>query len=404
MIDGSTQPGYAGKPLIEISGASAGAGAVGLDVSASNTTLNALAINSFAKAGIVVESNASNAIIQNNYLGTDPTGTLARGNGDGITVNGGSATVSRNVISANQGNGVTDSRGSVSITANLIGTDATGAKALGNRGDAVHLVSASAVTISGNTLSGSGGNGVSLDATTSSAITGNFIGTNSAGSSSTDASNNSLGNQGAGVFIITSSNNNTIGGTTAAARNIISGNAGNGVQISTTGSQSNLIQSNYIGTDVNGAIALPNQGNGIRFSTPGATISSNLISGNFGDGIAAAGNPTTITSNLIGTTAGGQQGLENKGDGVFITGNSNTVSGNTIAFNGITGVSVLSGTANAITQNSIFSNTDIGIDLGYNGVTQNDSAGHVGPNNYQNFPVLTTRFRTPPPARPSREH
>ncbi len=65
--------------------------------------------------------------------------------------------------------------------------------------------------------------------------------------------------------------------------------------------------------------------------------------------------------------------------------------GNTIAFSTGTGVDVdaTAGTGNEIRFNSIFSSTDLGIDLGGNGVTANNSAGHVGPNNYQNFPVLT---------------
>ena len=40
--------------------------------------------------------------------------------------------------------------------------------------------------------------------------------------------------------------------------------------------------------------------------------------------------------------------------------------------------------------NSIFSNMGLGIDLGDDGVTLNNSLGHSGPNNYQNFPVLTS--------------
>ena len=80
------------------------------------------------------------------------------------------------------------------------------------------------------------------------------------------------------------------------------------------------------------------------------------------------------------------------------------VAGNTIAFNGGDGVTIGDNAAdatpsNAVLGNSIFSNTDLGIDLGNNtSVTLNDSLGHSGPNNFQNFPVLTSA--TPAPAAP----
>src|SRR5262249_55085223 len=71
--------------------------------------------------------------------------------------------------------------------------------------------------------------------------------------------------------------------------------------------------------------------------------------------------------------------------------------GNVIAFNSIVGVAVFDGssTGNSIRGNSIHDNGGLGIDLSGNfpnpdGVTLNDSAGHVGPNNYQDFPVLSS--------------
>ena len=87
------------------------------------------------------------------------------------------------------------------------------------------------------------------------------------------------------------------------------------------------------------------------------------------------------------------------GNGIQIDGGSfnNTIggtaagAGNTIAFSTGIGVDVdaTAGTGNEIRFNSIFSNTGLGIDLGGDGVTLNNSAGHTGPNNYQNFPVIT---------------
>src|SRR5262249_18160277 len=47
VIDGTTQPGYAGAPLIELSGANAGSGADGLSITAGGSTVVALVINRF---------------------------------------------------------------------------------------------------------------------------------------------------------------------------------------------------------------------------------------------------------------------------------------------------------------------------------------------------------------------
>ena len=69
--------------------------------------------------------------------------------------------------------------------------------------------------------------------------------------------------------------------------------------------------------------------------------------------------------------------------------------GNTIAFNSAGGIAVDStGTGNSIRANSIFTNGTaighLGIDLGNNGVTPNDTGDGDLANNQQNFPVLTT--------------
>src|SRR5205807_1424701 len=89
IIDGYTQPGASPNTnpltlgpgalgsnaviLIELSG-SGGAG-VGLNISAGNSTVRGLAINRFANSGINL-SPADGNIIEGNFLGTDPTGTI----------------------------------------------------------------------------------------------------------------------------------------------------------------------------------------------------------------------------------------------------------------------------------------------------------------------------------------
>src|SRR5262249_32713509 len=133
-------------------------------------------------------------------------------------------------------------------------------------------------------------------------------------------------------------------------------------------------------------------------STPGA---GNLISGNAGVGVAIRGAGTSgnmVEGNRIGTDASGIAPLGNSSVGVAIQGGAsgNTVggtapgAGNAIAYTRqgvvVAGVGTL---GNAILGNSLFANGGLGIDLGDDGVTPNDAAGHNGPNHFQNFPILT---------------
>ena len=63
---------------------------------------------------------------------------------------------------------------------------------------------------------------------------------------------------------------------------------------------------------------------------------------------------------------------------------------NVIANNAWDGVAITSGTGHTVSGNSIYSNGDLGIDIGNNGVTANDAGDiDVGTNNGQNFPLLT---------------
>jgi len=239
--------------------------------------------------------------------------------------------------------------------------------------------------------------GIRLSISGGNIIEGNFIGTDVSGTSD-------LGNTNDGVRIETS--NNTIGGTVASARNVISGNNNDGVEINGSAASGNLVQGNFIGTDASGTTDLGNDVDGVRITgAPGNTIGGtasgarNVISGNNNDGVeinAAGGN--LVQGNFIGTDAAGTGALGNSAHGVRVSSASNNTiggagAGNVIAFNGGDGVFIASGTGNRIQQNSIFSNTGLGIDLGPDGVTPNDAGDpDTGANNRQNFPVLTSVF------------
>ena len=58
-IDGTTQPGFAGSPIIEVNGASAPSAGGGIVITAGNSTVRGLVINNFASGyGIVLSSRA----------------------------------------------------------------------------------------------------------------------------------------------------------------------------------------------------------------------------------------------------------------------------------------------------------------------------------------------------------
>jgi len=365
--------------------------------------------------GIFISRGSTGNLMQGNFIGTDVTGTVALGNRGGVGVHiaqvmvgdttnntiGGTAAGAGNVISGN-GLGIfiysSGAPGNL-VQGNFIGTDVTGTVALGNSGTGV-AVGGSNNTIGGtiagarNVISGNGSDGVSPGV--GNLIQGNFIGTDITGTIA-------LGNGGDGVA---SGSGNTIGGMTAGARNVISGNQNNGIAMSGSGATGNLIQGNFIGTDVTGTVAIGNSNNGVLIQGPSNTVggatagAGNVISGNGNSGVRIIrfhGGGSVVQGNLIGTDVTGMAPLGNGGDGISVHSDNNMIGGatsdaaNTIAFNAGDGVIVSSGTVNAILSNSIFSNTGLGIDLSPDGVTPNDAGdGDTGANNLQNFPVLTS--------------
>ena len=174
-----------------------------------------------------------------------------------------------------------------------------------------------------------------------------------------------------------------------------------GPATTTTG---NKVEGNLIGLGFDGKTPLGNTWAGV-FVAEGATANTiggsglgqgNTIAANGGNGVRIVdrGTNNLVAGNAIGTNAAGTLAAGNKGAGVMIDGGatSNTVTQNLVANNAQTGVSVFgtSTTGNAIQANSIFANIALGIDLGEYGVTTNGSQPAPGPNNWQQFPVLTS--------------
>ncbi|HTC94262.1 MAG TPA: hypothetical protein VK699_12550 [Terriglobales bacterium] len=366
---------------------------------------------------LITNAGASGNLVEGNYIGTSLTGALQMGNGRGVLVNNGASNNvigaavpgGGNVISGNVSDGVSLTGSGTNanlVQGNFIGLNAAGNGALGNSGNGVSVSSNATNNVIGgttiaarNVISGNVNNGVLLASTTANLVQGNFIGTDSSG-------NFALGNHMSGVAIA-SAVGNVIDGAATGTGNVISGNFSDGVSFS-GGAGSNNVQGNFIGLNAAGNAALGNQGNGINLSggafnnTLGgsASGSGNVISGNGANGILISGSGTNgnqVQGNEIGANANNTGGVGNLGDGVRVdlgaANNSIGASaGNIIAYNG-KGVVITGGSAtvgNVIESNAIFSNVGLGIDLGDDGVTANDSSGHTGPNNFQNFPVLTS--------------
>ena len=356
LIDGTTEPGYQGPPVIEIDGSGlSGAGNDGLVISAGDSTIRGLAIDGFSGSAIVLKSSSGN-VVEGNYLGVSPSGTVAVPNGQGLSILGSS----RNTIGL-------------------------GAGGLGN-------------VISGNT-----GDGILIqpDVTDSSAnlINGNWIGTAANGTTA-------MGNSLSGIAI-ESSDNNVIGSPGQAFANIVSGNVVAGISV-TAGATGTVIRGNLIGLAGDYKTPLGNGGDGILLEdAPGTTVGgtdpgdANLITSNHGDGINTSGQTTglLVAGNSIGTDASASLELGNLGSGISLGSSSNTIGGtavgaaNVIEFNGTGRVGAgveLVGVVNhdLIVSNSIYANAGLGINLG-GGPTPNHAPGTTGPNDYQNYPVLS---------------
>jgi len=345
VIDASTQPGYAGSPLIELNGTLVGGNNTsGLTIKSGNCTVRGLAIGRFSGYGIRLNFSDNN-IIQGNYIGLDPTGTTRRANNYGITLSsssnnliGGTTPAVRNVISANTFGGITINGNGNLIEGNFIGTNAAGNASLGNGISGVQILNFSGFPSSSNVIGGSApgsgnlisGNSRGIDVTaTPTLIQGNLIGTDVSGTTA-------IGN-GIGIIasaIGTAPANTIIGGTIPGARNVISGNIEDGVDLGGVGSR---LQGNFIGTDITGTLALGNGGSGVVAGTsaliggtaPGAR---NIISGNGGDGNISlgsnnSGSAAVVQGNYIGTDVTGNLALTNPQAGISISGANNLIGG-----------------------------------------------------------------------------
>jgi hypothetical protein len=176
------------------------------------------------------------------------------------------------------------------------------------------------------------------------------------------------------VHIAEGSSENVIGGPNPADRNVLSGSQlGFGVALHDAATRNNVVQGNYIGTDVTGLKAVGNDsGVAIFDEASGTKVIGNVISGNRNAGLTATNASTQfgrstslIENNIIGADASGNKALPNGTYGVEIRGLSKDmeIAHNHIMFNRSGGVVICDSQThnNTITENSITDNSGTAI-------------------------------------------
>ncbi|MEZ4732449.1 MAG: right-handed parallel beta-helix repeat-containing protein [Caldilineaceae bacterium] len=281
-----------------------------------------------------------------------------------------------NLISGNGSAGIRIDGHRNHVLGNYIGTTASGLAAQPN-GVGVLLVGGTANRIGagadhyGNLISGNRTNGIELegDLTHHNRIEGNYVGANGAGTAA-------LANQEGGILLHSGAHSNLIGSDRSGSGNLISGNGFSGIRAE--GVLSLTVQANYIGTDLQGAVALPNAQHGIllrdsSYATIGGPRTEtgnhcdggcNLIAGNSQIGLVITGRQSRenlVQANFIGTDVSGSKAVANGGSGVWLAEGAghNTLTGNVISGNQGSGVLI---TGEATAQNKVFGNS-IGMDL-----------------------------------------
>ena len=307
--------------------------------------------------GITLSASNDNVIAMN-FIGTDPAGSATAGFGNawhGIYISQGASnnmiggpagginnpTGSKNpanavfqrppqgnLISRNLGNGVLIDENSMNnvLSGNFIGTDSTGNVAAGNSLDGVVIRNAPQNALIGctlyenpfvayNVIAGNGYNGVRVQDSDNVTIQANFLGMGADNATSVPNGFN-------GLVVAGSSANTQVGGVIPLG-NVISGNAGHGIEVRDR--VSGFISFNtFGGIAAFQPIASPNGLNGIMISATGGNnrVQTCIISGNEAHGIEITGNASgvEITDTGTGTNTEISAPIPNKGSGIVISG------------------------------------------------------------------------------------
>lgn len=372
IIDATTQPGYAGHPIIALDASQVIPETEytigGVYIYAGNCALRGLIIDNFTDSGINLLYNyAASNEIQGCYIGVAGDGTTAAPNqyegvniaaGAQANVIGGTNVSQRNVISGNNGYGltitVTNSNGNM-ILGNYIGLDASGSFALSNAASGIGIWGGSSSNVIGgaiagarNVISGNFGYGIYIgdSNTTDTVVQGNYVGTDA-------SSDNAVSNGYGGVGVFGGARNVTVGGTNAGAGNVLSGNGNAGLWFDGAGTTNNIAAGNFIGVNSDATEAVSNSVTGIYIvdGSSGNFIGNNVVSGNAFYGLYISDPGTShnvVQGNFIGADAQGVKALPNGFTGIglwnsateTLIGGTTPATRNILSGNGQNGISM----------------------------------------------------------------
>lgn len=369
-IDGSTQQGFAGQPLIGVHCQNA---FNGLIVAAPQVQIRHLAFTGFPQNGVRLDSQ--NASIQNVWFGMRPNGSL-QANGLGVLVNGNGNRIEGARFAGNTQGGIRLSP----LSAGTAVLDSFFAYGGFPAGQGCVAGSATLIEVSGddqqvgpgNTIGGTGGDAVRFVGATNSRFTGNYVGTTAVNTA---------------TCLVAGSTVFSGGGNLVIADNVIAGLGGSGAVLD--GVAGAFVHGNYFGLRVD-LEPFGNGGDGLVAdestdivvgSDPSGAPAPNAIGGNLGHGVRCLLSTLVLSNNTIGTDPGGSVDRGNLGDGLHATDCVGSSTRNLYYFNA-NGVALL-GNATRIDnrQNSYRDNQQLAVDIGRDGPTPNDPGDvDLGPN------------------------
>ncbi len=356
-----------------------------IDDGASDNTVGGTATSAgnliYANQGNGLElDGATETLVIGNTIGAAGTGDSSLGNGaSGVILRGaasdntigGTVGAGGNLISANGGAGISIEDPGTSSNL-IVGNDVqgNGTPMSGNPADGIFIGGGASNNtiggswgVTGNTISGNVRDGVNIDGdgTDENLIIGNEIGLSQVGV--VDANGRD------GIFLGDGASANTIGGGGASpdSRNVISGNASDGVHIEGPDTSGELVLGNAIGTDFQGGGSYGNGASGITVidasdNTIGgtSTFAANVISSNGGNGIDLDGASSTLVV--------GNSDTDNSKAGILIEGGAtdSTIGGTADAAANVISTNLDDGLRiqGAGTDDNLVEGNDIGTDSG----------------------------------------
>ena len=411
-IDGTSQTGYDGAPVVEISGTEAGDATPGLLVFGDDVVLRGLSVYGFSQSGVSI-SYTTNVRVEGCYLGLSAFDEDVPGNGShGIELGGfdhvigGLSPVAGNVIAGNDQFGIRvapahSTRGSgasdIEILGNRVGTRPDGLVAHAN-GTGILVVEVPRVTIgsaldgSGNVISGNSSFGLRTHEAEDLRVQGNLIGTDATGTAPLPNGTEDGHDDFRGGVRIELSPGALFGGDAAGEGNVVAGNHGDGLRLNR--SDEAVVQGNTIGLGSDGTTALGNTRHGVTLQTcqdglvggnsegAGNTIGDNQDGVRVEAWVADLRPPTgtVVSGNRIGVSADGLEARGNSGHGIsvdagpgLVVGGSEDGAGNLIANSGGAGIRIGDGDsaadalAVAVLGNRWEDNGALALDLGNEG-------------------------------------